>query len=302
MKNIKFALYLGLLLPFLSACKPETDGADAYGNFESREVIVSSEANGKLLRFDVEEGQELKAGVYIGLIDTIPLHLKRLQLLASLQTVKSKTQDARPQIQVYEEQRRNLLREEKRIKALIAENAAPSKQLDDIQGQLEVVNRQIEAISKQESIANRGILSETGPIQAQVHQLDDQIRRSYLYVPIDGTVTLKMAEASELVAAGKPLYKIADLKNMTLRAYISGDQLPNIKIGQKVRVQIDADAKSNRSLPGIISWISSQAEFTPKIVQTKEERVNLVYAIKIKVDNADGSLKMGMPGEVTFKP
>ncbi len=284
---------------FLQACKPETPLADAYGNFEAREVLISSEVSGRLLQFSVEEGQSLEAGTLVGLVDTVPLHLRRRQLQASMQALQLKTQDAAPQIQVYEAQYRNLLREITRLEVLLKSNAATPKQLDDLKGQAEVVQKQIQAARSQEKTANRAILSELAPLETQLLQLEDQIARCYIFNPVSGTVLIKMSEPSEMIAAAKPLYKIANLDTMTLRAYFSGDQLPYLKIGDTVDVLIDADKKANRTLQGTISWIAAQAEFTPKIVQTKNERVNLVYAVKILVKN-DGALKIGMPAEVNL--
>lgn len=287
------------LLALLPSCTPETPLADAYGNFEAREVVVSSEVTGKLLEFRVEEGETLDSGLQVGLIDTVPYHLRRLQLLASLQALPQKKINADPQIDIYVQQRNNLLREIKRGEALAQSNAITPKQLDDLRGQLDVVNQQIASAKAQETISNRGILAELAPLEAQLKQVEDQISRCYLFNPIQGTVLQKMTESSEMAIAGKALYKIADLKTMTLRAYFSGDQLPHIKIGQTVKVLIDDSKESNRELPGVITWISDQAEFTPKIVQTKEERVNLVYAVKIQVQN-DGAVKIGMPAEVNL--
>ncbi|MBK7477268.1 MAG: HlyD family efflux transporter periplasmic adaptor subunit [Haliscomenobacter sp.] len=287
------------LLALLPSCTPETPLADAYGNFEAREVVVSSEVTGKLLEFRVEEGVTLDSGLQIGLIDTVPYHLRRLQLLASLQALPQKKINADPQIDIYVQQRNNLLREIKRGEALAQSNAITPKQLDDLRGQLDVVNQQIASAKAQETISNRGILAELAPLEAQLKQVEDQISRCYLFNPIQGTVLQKMTESSEMAIAGKALYKIADLSVMTLRAYFSGDQLPHIKIGQTVKVLIDESKESNRELSGVITWISDQAEFTPKIVQTKEERVNLVYAVKIQVQN-DGALKIGMPAEVNL--
>ncbi len=287
------------LLALISSCTPETPLADAYGNFEAREVVVSSEVTGKLLEFRVEEGATLDSGMQIGLIDTVPLHLRRLQLLASMQALPQKKVNATPQIEIYEQQRNNLLREIKRGEALAQSNAITPKQLDDLRGQLDVVNQQMASAKSQEAISNRGILAELAPLEAQLKQVDDQISRCYLFNPIQGTVLQKMTESSEMAVAGKALYKIADLNTMTLRAYFSGDQLPHIKIGQTVKVLIDDTKESNRELSGVITWISDQAEFTPKIVQTKEERVNQVYAVKIQVKN-DGALKIGMPAEVNL--
>ncbi|MCB0578731.1 MAG: HlyD family efflux transporter periplasmic adaptor subunit [Phaeodactylibacter sp.] len=297
MKASSLLLLLAALL--LSSCQENGDIADAYGNFEAREVIVSAEGSGQLLRFSVEEGQELQAGQLIGLIDTTPLHLKRRQLRASIQAVGGKTQEVQPQVDVLQEQKQNLLREEKRLKALVADNAATPKQLDDIQGQIEVVDKQIAAALSQNKDINQGILAEIAPLQAQIDVVEDQIRRCYIHNPIDGTVLLKLAEPNEITATGKPLYTIAKMDELELRAYISGDQLPGLRLGQQVEVLIDEDQESNRSLSGTVSWISDKAEFTPKTIQTKEERVNLVYAFKVKVKN-DGSLKIGMPGEVVL--
>lgn len=287
-----------LLLLLTTACQEPVETADAYGNFEAREIIVSAEAAGKILRFDVEEGQDLGAAQVVGIIDTIALHLRREQLRASIQAVRQKTQDPQPQIDVLQEQRHNLLRERDRLDALLRDQAATPKQLDDINGQIKVVDEQIAAAAAQARTANRGILAEVAPLEAQIRLLDDQIRRSYVANPIDGTVLVKLAEPGEMINAGMPLYKIADLRDMTLRAYVTGAQLPHLRLGQTVTVLIDEDETRNKAYTGAISWIADQAEFTPKIVQTKEERVNLVYAIKITVPNEEGRLKIGMPGEV----
>jgi HlyD family secretion protein len=290
-----------LLLSALSlwACQPEDNASDAYGNFEAREILVSSESAGKILRLDVEEGRTLNVGEVVGVIDTTALHLRKLQLLASIRTVQGKTQDVQPQINVLEEQRRNLLRERDRLKALVQEHAATQKQLDDMEGQLLVVERQITSARAQNRNLNTGILGETDPLRVQIEQIEDQIARCYIVNPINGTVLLQLAEAHEVTAPGKPLYKIADMEQMTLRVYVSGDQLPNVKVGEPVTVLVDADEKSNRTLSGTVSWVSPKAEFTPRIVQTKEQRVNLVYAVKVLVKN-DGTLKIGMPGELRW--
>jgi HlyD family secretion protein len=288
------------LLPlFLLSCQEEENGADAYGNFEATEIWVPAEANGKILQLEVEEGEELQADQWVGLIDTTNLHLQRMQLLASMGSVRQKTQTADPEVEVLLEQKRNLEREQKRLKSLVENNAATPKQLDDIEGQIEVVEQQIRSTRNQINTVNRGILAELDPIEAQIRVLEHQIDKSHIINPIKGTVLQKTMEAHEFAAMGRPLYKIADLGVMTLRAYISGAQLPHVQIGQEVKVLIDQDEQSNRTLRGKVSWISDQAEFTPKMIQTKEERVHLVYAIKVEVPN-DGRLKIGMPGEVLF--
>lgn len=293
MKRIIFLLPLFAL----GACQIEENTADAYGNFEAREILVSSETAGRILRLDVEEGQMLEAGAIIAIIDTAQLHLRKLQLLASIRTVQGKTQDVQPQLDVLEAQRRNLLRERERLAALVQDKAATQKQLDDMEGQLAVAERQIAAASKQNRDVNIAILGETDPLRVQIEQIEDQIARCYIVNPLDGTVLLRLAEAHEVTAPGKPLYKIADMEQMTLRVYVSGGQLPGIRLGQQVTVLVDQDGKSNRELSGTVSWVSPKAEFTPRIVQTKEQRVNLVYAVKVLVKN-DGTLKIGMPGEI----
>ena len=207
MKASSLLLLLAALL--LSSCQENGDIADAYGNFEAREVIVSAEGSGQLLRFSVEEGQELQAGQLIGLIDTTPLHLKRRQLRASIQAVGGKTQEVQPQVDVLQEQKQNLLREEKRLKALVADNAATPKQLDDIQGQIEVVDKQIAATLSQNKNLNQGILAEIAPLQAQIEVVEDQIRKCYVVNPIDGAVLLKLAEPYEMAAMGKCVLRAA---------------------------------------------------------------------------------------------
>lgn len=297
---MKKIFLLPALLLALTACQSESEKSDAYGAFEAREVLVSAEVPGKILRLEVEEGGRLAAGEEVGLIDTLDHHLRKEQLLATIGAVRQKTQDAGPQIEVLQEQRQNLSREKRRIEALLEEEAATPKQLDDITGQIQVVEEQIDQAVVQTQTANRGILAEIEPLRAQIRQVEATLRKCYLVNPIDGTVLVQLAEPSEMTAPGQPLYKIADLSEMILRVYVSGAQLPGIEIGQPVTVLVDLDEDQNQTFPGTVSWIADQAEFTPKIVQTKEERVNLVYAVKIRVPN-DGALKIGMPGEVLFK-
>ncbi len=297
---MKKASIILTLITLTIACQSNQEQADAYGNFEAREIIISAETGGKIILFNAEEGQPLRAGQLVGLIDTTALHLQREQLLARISAVRRKTQDAGPQMQVLREQKENLLREKRRTEALLAEKAATPKQLDDIEGQIEVIDQQIAATLAQEKTANRGILAEIDPLTAQIKLIEDQIRKCYIINPIDGTVLVKLTEPAEMAMPGKPLYRIADLSEMELRAYVSGAQLPHIRLGEKVTVLIDENAQENRSLSGSVSWIANEAEFTPKIVQTKEERVNLVYAVKIKVPNQNGRIKIGMPGEVNF--
>ncbi|RMG23872.1 MAG: HlyD family efflux transporter periplasmic adaptor subunit [Bacteroidetes bacterium] len=291
--------FLFSLLIFLLACQNGNELSDAYGNFEAKEVLVAAEANGKIMHFEIEDGRQLSQQDTLGYIDTLQLHLKKKQLQASIAAILSKRQDVQTQQQVYLEQKQNLLREKARLEKLLAEGAATPKQLDDISGQIEVVDKQMKARIKALETTNRGISSEVAPLRTQIEQIEDQIHKSFIINPIDGQVLAHYAEPSEVAVFGKPLYKIADTRTMFLRAYISGRQLPLIKTGQQVEVLIDQDEQNYRRMKGTIVWIASEAEFTPKVIQTKEARVNMVYAIKIKVQN-DGSLKIGMPGEVRF--
>ncbi len=298
--NTSHKILIFSTLIFFCSCKKEEKRSDAYGNFEAVETIVSAEANGKLLFLNVAEGEPLKAGELVALVDTTLLHLQKQQLLASLGTIGKKQQDPNPQIAVLEEQRRNLVRERDRVQRLLADKAATPKQLDDLNGQIEVVDAQIKAARRSANTVNTGIFGEKDPVLVQVKVLNEQIRRCYVRNPLDGVVLTKIAEPSEVVGFGSPLYKIAALDTLELRAYVSGAQLPGIKIGQSVNVLVDQSDGGVQSLSGTVSWISSKAEFTPKTIQTKEERVNLVYAFKVKVANSQGELKIGMPGEVLF--
>ncbi len=295
----RYLLYniLGLLI--FQGCNQDTDKADAYGNFEADEVIISSEANGKLLSFQIEEGNLLKAGQLIGYVDSIQLFLSKKQLQANIEAIKAKTQNVLVQTDVLEKQKANLLREKNRVEKLLADSAATSKQYDDLAGQLDVVKKQIAATKSQLTTANRGLLSEIQPLKVKIEQLEDQIQKCVIINPISGTVLTKMAYENEITAFGKQLYKIADLEYITLRAYVSGQQIADLKIGQEVTVKTDQN-DGEKAHSGTVTWISSSAEFTPKVIQTKEERVNLVYAFKVRVKN-NGELKIGMPGEVEFK-
>jgi len=294
----KYQFYILVLLPWLYSCSGNNDKADAYGNFEAVEVIISSEANGKLLSFNLEEGDKLANGQVLGYVDSVQLYLNKKQLEASIAAIKSKIQNVKVQIDVLENQRENLLREKDRVERLLVDSAATTKQYDDIVGELEVVEKKIVATKSQLNTTNRGILSEIKPLEIKIQQIEDQLRKCIIRNPNEGTVLTKFAFENEITAFGKPLYKIADLDDITLRAYVSGNQLANIKIGQEVVVKVDQD-EGEKEFAGRISWISANAEFTPKVIQTKEERVNLVYAFKVLVKN-NGELKIGMPGEVYF--
>ena len=272
---------------------------DATGTFESEEIIVSSEAMGKLVLFQVEEGMILKQNQIVGVVDTTQLYLKKKQLQSTIKAVLSKQPDIATQLASLQKQIETAETEKIRIENLVKSNAATTKQLDDVNSQIEVLQKQYNAAKSSLTITKQGIQSETLPLVAQVEQIQDQINKSIIKNPVDGTVLARYAKQDEITTNGKALYKIADLSEMTLRAYIDGDQLGQIKLGQKVNVFVDKGDGEQKEMSGEIYWVSSKAEFTPKTIQTKDERANLVYAIKVKVKN-DGYLKIGMYGEVKF--
>ena len=274
------------------SCNNNNLRADGYGNFEATEITVSSEANGKIEFLKLEEGDLLKTGTQVGLIDTLQLFLSKQQLIASQNTISARSANVLSQRSVLTEQLKSAKIEQSRIGSMFSENAATKRQVDEIDGKVKVIEEQIKGVGTQ----NAPIVSDLKSIDVQIEKINDQIQKSKITNPINGTVLTKYAEAGEIAAFGKPLYKIADLTEMTLRVYVSETQLTEIKIGQEVIIKIDGKNEM-KSYKGIISWIASQAEFTPKIIQTKEERVNLVYAVKVKIMN-DGSLKIGMPAEM----
>jgi len=282
-------------LAWFSSCSNRNNMSDAYGNFEAVQVTVSAESAGRILSLKLEEGSQPDSGVVVALIDTTDLYLKKLQLQAQKKAISVRSSTVISQIEVQQQQKSNLLVEKNRVTKLIAVNAATQKQLDDINGALELVDKQVASILSQ----NAGIKEEMEVIERQIAQVNESISKCYIINPVKGTVLSKFAEAGEIAAPGRALYKIADLSVMELKVYISGTQLPIVKQNQLVDVLIDADKNNNRKLSGTVSWISPKAEFTPKIIQTKDERVNLVYAVKIRVAN-DGSLKIAMPAEVNF--
>lgn len=292
---MKSQIYLFMLPILMVACNGKENASDAYGNFEAKEVIVSAEAHGKVIEFNVEEGESLKNGQYLGFIDTIPLSIQREQLIAQKNAIASKKASVAAQIEIQEQQKSILKVEKERIEQLYNDNAATKQQVDDIKGKYDVLEKQIIATKTQFT----SISQEMNVIDKQVKLVNEQINRAKIVNPMDGTVLEKYVEENEIATTGKALYKIARLDEIELRVYISGAQLPNIKIGQKVKVYIDKNVETNQEYDGEVFWISDQAEFTPKIIQTKEERVNMVYAVKVKVKN-DGKLKIGMPGEVRF--
>lgn len=297
--SMRFSLFIFTVF-LMSACGQDADRADAYGNFEATTVIVSAESAGRLLFLHAEEGEQLKENQLIALVDTTQLHLQRKQAEATIGTLPKKLRNAIDDIEVLEYQKANLARERDRVSRLVEQKAATPKQLDDLNGELKVVDQRIAAIRTSTNTSNRAILSEKEPLLAQVALIREQIRRSYVYNPIDGVVLTRLTEPSEMVSPGAPLYRIGQLDTLTVRAYAGSVQLQSVSIGQTVEVLIDSGKEDYQSLSGEVSWISAQAEFTPKVIQTKEERTNLVYAIKVRVPNPDGRLKIGMPAEVNF--
>lgn len=291
---IKLILLFSIIIGYTS-CSSDKNDSDAYGNFEAQETFVSAEATGRILEFNIAEGQELNAGEIIGLIDTTQLSLNFVQLMAKRGAVSANISNVRAQIELQEEQKRILLKDKVRIQNMLNDGAATEKNLDDLNGKISLIEKQIQSIKTQYN----KIYKELTAIDKQSDIIKDQILRCVIKSPIDGTVLEKYSMVHEMTMAGKILYKITDLSSLIFRAYISGDQLSGVKIGQEVEILTDSGQEKMNSNTGIVSWISPKAEFTPKIIQTREERVNLVYAMKIRVKN-DGRLKIGMPGEVKF--
>ena len=323
---MKKYILLAVLLS-LAACNNSDNNYDASGTFEADELMVTAKANGTILQLNVEEGQQLSLNEKVGEIDPKNVELQKEQVIASMDAIEQKTNSALPQIQVLQsqisgqsanvsvlqEQLQNAIRERNRTANLVAKDAATKKQLDDANGQIKVIQKQIAAAQSQlsilqqqisttkenVSIQNRAILSERKPTQKKVEQIDEQLKNNTIESPIAGMVLTKYLNQGEFATVGKPIFKMANLNVMTLKTFVTGDQLPQIKIGQKVKVLIDAGEEKTKELPGTIYWICSKAEFTPKTIQTKTERANLVYAVKIHVKN-DGYLKIGMYGDVKF--
>lgn len=284
----------------LTSCSNDKKNFDASGSFEAEETIISSEAAGTIKQLTIEEGQTIKAGQSIGYIDSVQLYLKKKQLEAQINAVLSKKPNVSVQLASLEEQLKTAEREQKRITNLVKADAATTKQLDDVNGNIEVIKRQIEAQKSSLDISSEGINKEATPLEIQIEQLNDQLQKCKIINSVNGTVLTKYVEANEMASVGKPLYKIADLTSIILRAYVSGNQLPQIKINQTVKVSTDDGNGGFKQTEGIITWINDKAEFTPKTIQTKDERANMVYAVKIKVKN-DGSYKIGMYGEIKFQ-
>jgi len=306
-------IFLGVGVLLFAACDRHKLVTDASGVFESDEVIVSAEQNGKILSFPIQEGDTVAAGSVIGQIDMSNTMLQKQQVQASIAALKLKTTNPRPQselvqrqLAVTESQLAQQLRERTRTENLLKADAATQKQLDDINASIDQLQKQIAMYRQQivldnSNIAtqNRTIYSEQAPLEKSAAQIQDNIDKGRIVNPIHGTVLTKYALQGEMTTTGKALYKIANIDTVTLRAYITGAQLTQVKLGQAVKVYSDQGKDQYKEYPGTVYFISDKSEFTPKTIQTRDERANLVYAVKIRVKN-DGYLKLGMYGEVKF--
>jgi HlyD family secretion protein len=298
-KRTKIINLLSFAIIF-SACGNKNTQYDASGVFEATEVVVSAQANGELMAFNVVEGSVVEANTPLGYIDTTQLYLRKMQLLASSSAVESRQYNVSRQIASIQQQIATQKAERQRFENLVRSNAANQKQLDDINAQIAVLEKQLAAQTETLENSNRSISGEVTGLAMQIAQIDDQIKRSLIVSPLAGTVLAKYAEAGEWTVQGKPLFKVADINSMFLRAYISASQLTELKIGQQVKVYSDLGEKERREYAGVVSWISDKAEFTPKTIQTRDVRANLVYAVKIAVKN-DGYIKKGMYGELRIE-
>ncbi|MFW5644272.1 MAG: HlyD family secretion protein [Bacteroidota bacterium] len=291
MKYLTGSFFLGLLL-MVSSCGEEEKESFAYGNFESNDLLIPSETSGLIIHLDVNQGDEIRKDSRIALIDTSQYHLQKQQVLASRKAVLATLPQLEAEIRVQEVNISNLERELKRFASLFLENAATASQIDDIEGRLELARAQLNSLKTRKL----SVYAERDAKDAQLRQIEDQIHRSFIAAPIDGQILEIFLNGGEMAVTGRPVAKLANLKELILRVFIEGDQLSSIKLNDKVRVLFDGP-EGLESTEGKISWISPRAEFTPKIIQTRENRVNLVYAVKVSVPN-DGRIKIGMPGEI----
>lgn len=287
--------FLRWVAPVLVAGCGGGNSPDAYGNFEADEVVVSSQAAGQLRVFTPVEGAELAAGAVVGLVDTMQLALERAQIVAQREANLARVAEADRQVTVLEVQRDVARRAYERTRRLLEQNAATAQQLDQAERDYRVLEAQIGAARAQ----RHSVARQVGPTDARVAQIRDLIQKSRVVNPTPGTVLATFVRAGEVVHSGQPLYRVADLRTLTLRAYITAGQLSAVKLGQRVSVNVD-QAGELRTLPGTVTWIASSAEFTPTPIQTRDERADLVYAIKVSVDNSGGALKVGMPADVSF--
>jgi len=298
---MKYTTPLAIIAMMALSCTHKKIQFDASGTFEAVETIVSAEASGLITALDLEEGQPLQSGQIVGYIDSTQLYLKKRQLEAQIRAVLGKTPDAPAQLAAYQEELNQALREQQRNANLIKDGAITGKQMDDANTQVELIKRKIQGLKSSLTITTSSLTKETQPLAIQIEQLNDQLGKCKLINRVNGTVLTKYIEANEVVFPGKPVYKIADLSTILLRAYLTGNQLSEIKNGMKAKVWVSGESDTDKSYDGTIAWISSKAEFTPKTIQTRDERANLVYPVKISVKN-DGYLKIGMYADITFIP
>lgn len=293
----KLIAVISSLSTLLAACTHNGNKYDASGTFEAVETIVSAEASGKIIQLSIQEGDELKQGAHVGSIDSTQLYLQRLQLIQNKKSILSGSPDIKIQIDVLEKELDNALTDKKRSENLVKGEVASQQQLDDINSKIAVLQSKIAAQRSELGKRTTTITEQSSTVDVQLAQLSDQLKKCTIINPVNGSVLTKYAEANEMTATGRPLYKIADLSTLILRAYITGSQLGGIKLNQKVTVLVDKREDEYTAYEGVIEWISNKAEFTPKTIQTKDERANLVYAVKIRVKN-DGLLKIGMYADV----
>lgn len=294
-----FATWMALTALLMLSCKQAPQLYDASGSFEAIETLIPADASGIIQQLDIREGQVIDSAQIIGYIDSTQLHLRKKQLEAQIKAVLSKKPNISRQLAAYQVQLDQARHELARIDRLVKADAATPKQLDDAKSMVAVIEKQMEALQSTLSITSEGLSQDTGPLFTQIAQFNDQIRRCVITNPVKGTVLTTYAEPFEMAVPGKPLYKIADLSSIILRAYITGDQLTGRRLGDQVTIMVDDTSGTYKTYNGTIEWISDKAEFTPKTIQTKDERANLVYAMKIRVAN-DGYLKIGMYGEVKW--
>ncbi len=291
MKYLIGSVLLGLFV-IISSCGNEEEESFAYGNFESDDLLIPSETSGVIIKMDVDEGDQIKQGDLIALIDTMQYYLQKQQLIASQKAILTRLEQIKAQVQVQKVNISNIEKELKRFANLFLEDAATKKQIDDLEGKLELAHAQVKSLETQKL----SVYAEKDTKDAQLRQIEDQINRSFIDAPGDGQVLETFLNVGEMAVTGRPVIKSADLNELILRVFIDGDQLSLLKLNEKVRVLFDGP-DGLESTEGRISWISPEAEFTPKIIQTREDRVNLVYAVKVRVPN-EGRIKIGMPGEI----
>ena len=296
---MKKVLFLAMGLAVLAGCSNKDVNYDASGVFETTEVLVSARGTGEIIALNIEEGQHVSANEMLGYLDTTQLELKKELLNANKHAATSRRLNTSQQVASLQQQIANLRREQTRFEAMLKDGAVTQKQVDDIGYQIAVLERQLTAVNEQVSSANSSIDNQSEGFDAQIGQVNDMLRQAIITSPIDGIILSKYAEQGEFAAPGRALFKVADVSKMRLRAYITADLLTNVQIGQKVKVYADQGKDGRKEYEGTVSWIASEAEFTPKTIQTRDERSNLVYAVKIDVTN-DGLIKRGMYGDVKF--